>query len=334
MNNNHLEGEPLIDPASFIEEYVYDLLERESEIDITSFITTYVYNYVESAIDDFDDPYEEVIIDAYEEGKPEEIINGIIYKLSTYKSEKVYIGLTTKTLHKRMIQHKCCARDYGLGPDAKYKSHCHCLYRAMNCYGFDTFVIEVIDRANTRAKLNDLERHYIREYNSVSPGGYNLTLGGADKLIFTPERRAEINKAIREGIHRNIDKMRQSEESKGLPVYMSPFHSRNHSGYRILKRPKCDTISFSVHTYGSDEAARKACLDFIHYLDTTGATYKTPKAGNNLPRGIVAVRHGFRANRTYKGKRYRKEFCASTPEQNMVNALAYLAKIDRGEINS
>ena len=41
-----------------------------------------------------------------------EIKTGTIYKLSTEKSDKVYIGSTTQTINRRLIQHKsrpCCA---------------------------------------------------------------------------------------------------------------------------------------------------------------------------------------------------------------------------------
>lgn len=90
-----------------------------------------------------------------------------IYKVTNLINNKVYIGLTTQGIKKRWYQ------------------HCHMLTgstylkRAINLYGSQNFIIEVIDIASTEQELQDLEIMYIAEYNSLSPNGYNLTTGGS-----------------------------------------------------------------------------------------------------------------------------------------------------------
>jgi len=47
----------------------------------------------------------------------------------------------------------------------------------MNKYGIDKFHIEILKECPNN-ELNDYEKAYIKEYNSVAPNGYNLTYGG------------------------------------------------------------------------------------------------------------------------------------------------------------
>lgn len=49
----------------------------------------------------------------------------------------------------------------------------------MRKYGIDAFKIETIEETDDFAKLGELERYYIKQYNSTDPNiGYNLTAGG------------------------------------------------------------------------------------------------------------------------------------------------------------
>lgn len=89
-----------------------------------------------------------------------------IYKISNKINEKVYIGLTTNTIKERWRQHCQTA-----------KSNSRPLYCAMRKYGIENFYIEEIDAAETLPELGQLERKYIKQYNSQI-NGYNLTAGG------------------------------------------------------------------------------------------------------------------------------------------------------------
>lgn len=71
-------------------------------------------------------------------------MSGFIYKISTTKTNKVYIGKTTKTIEKRFKEHI----NNALNNNTTYK-----LSSAIRKYGVDTFKVELIDTADTPEEL-------------------------------------------------------------------------------------------------------------------------------------------------------------------------------------
>ena len=95
-------------------------------------------------------------------------MNGYIYKITCLVNGKVYIGLTTTSIEQRWKGHIM---------DSKRSSK-H-LYVSMRKYGINNFKIEQIDATDDFEKLGELERYYIKKYNSTNPEfGYNNTFGG------------------------------------------------------------------------------------------------------------------------------------------------------------
>lgn len=115
----------------------------------------------------------------------------IIYKITNQVNNKVYIGLTTETLQKRWSGHL-----------QAYKTCKRHLYESMRKYGIENFTIEEIDKADSFKELGELERKYIKEYNSQNPDkGYNLTAGGeSNQLDANPRTKLSVEdvKHIRE----------------------------------------------------------------------------------------------------------------------------------------
>ena len=111
----------------------------------------------------------------------------IIYKITNLINNKVYIGLTTLTLAKRWNAHKAVS---------KYKnSH---LYQSIRKYGVQNFIIEEIDSTDNFKKLGELERYYIKLYDSQNPKkGYNITAGGeSNQLDANPRATLTLNEVI------------------------------------------------------------------------------------------------------------------------------------------
>ena len=106
---------------------------------------------------------------------------GYIYVIKNKKNTKLYVGQTSKTISERFKGHIISARNY---KDENYRIGSPILYRAMRKYGFENFYIEEIQClcANTkcelREQLNECEMYYIKYYNSLTPNGYNCTIGG------------------------------------------------------------------------------------------------------------------------------------------------------------
>lgn len=97
----------------------------------------------------------------------------IIYKITNSKNEKIYIGYTSQNLNARWRQHKYEALTV---PEEENHSY---LYNAMRYYGIENFKIEPIytfDEA--KEDWRELEKFFIKKFNSLSPNGYNLLEGG------------------------------------------------------------------------------------------------------------------------------------------------------------
>jgi group I intron endonuclease len=89
----------------------------------------------------------------------------IIYKVTNKINGKVYIGQTTKSLDSRRKRHEW-----------EYKNYC--FPNALRKYGKENFIWEVLEHCDSKEELDEMEFHYIKQYNTLSPLGYNLTLGG------------------------------------------------------------------------------------------------------------------------------------------------------------
>lgn len=122
----------------------------------------------------------------------------IIYKIENNINGKIYIGLTTKDLSKRIAGHI-----------AENKSY---IQKALNKYGLQSFAVSVIDSAESREILCEKERYWIQHYNCKAPNGYNLTDGG-DGLI-------NPSKVVRKKISRTLKKKH---------IVTKGFTGRNHT---------------------------------------------------------------------------------------------------------
>lgn len=93
---------------------------------------------------------------------------GYIYLITNLINGKVYVGKTTGTLENRWKQHVEAA-------SRNIDTH---LYRAIRKYGAENFKIESLYYGDEN--LNELERYYIKQYNSFQNPtvGYNETRGG------------------------------------------------------------------------------------------------------------------------------------------------------------
>lgn len=114
---------------------------------------------------------------------------GYIYKIINIKNQKIYIGQTTKKRPTdRFSQHKYLV----LHPQQE-KSISY-LHRAMKSDGIDNFKFEIIEQVDNLL-LNEREKYWIKQYNSLVPNGYNLTVGGQGTPGFSrPQSQEEKNK--------------------------------------------------------------------------------------------------------------------------------------------
>lgn len=87
---------------------------------------------------------------------------GVVYMIINMCNDKRYIGITTRSVEERFEEH--CIADSYIG-------------RAIRKYGRENFFLSIIDSADDKEELFDLERKYIKLYGTYK-NGYNLTIGG------------------------------------------------------------------------------------------------------------------------------------------------------------
>ena len=116
-----------------------------------------------------------------------------VYCIRNTINGKCYIGQSLK-LRRRIFKHIT---------NFKTSMYDAPLYRAFNKYGLDKFEVIILnsftDTNNPKLKdtLDELEKKYIKEYNSYGSTGYNQTYGGdagVSGLKMTDEQKATISK--------------------------------------------------------------------------------------------------------------------------------------------
>ena len=106
----------------------------------------------------------------------------VIYCLTNRLNHKKYIGQTID-YNKRMGEHR-----RGNNTESRY------IYNAIKKYGWESFEHSVIATATTKQDLDVMERHYIKEYDTMNNDlGYNLTSGGEGGNQFSEESRKLIS---------------------------------------------------------------------------------------------------------------------------------------------
>lgn len=96
----------------------------------------------------------------------------IIYKITNLLNNKVYIGQTIKSIQKRFSVH--CIN---------FKGSKSIIRQSILKNGKENFRIELIETCISRDQMNEREIYWISFYNSISPNGYNITVGGGGVSI-------------------------------------------------------------------------------------------------------------------------------------------------------
>lgn len=115
-----------------------------------------------------------------------------IYKITNRVNSKVYVGMTSTSLHKRLLGH--------IRNSKKPKFRLH---QAISKHGKDNFYIEELDVAENQNDANILERYWIDELKSTNYDiGYNMANGGSGKsIILSEEIKLKISQSVQ--AHRN-----------------------------------------------------------------------------------------------------------------------------------
>lgn len=129
----------------------------------------------------------------------------IIYKHTNKINNKSYIGQT------------CKAEDPNLRwCNGKGYSKCRKFYNAIKKYGWENFSHDIIAEAYTAEEADELEKQYIKSYDSIN-NGYNITFGGAGRHEYRPILQLDTNKKI----IAKFTSVSEAEVELNLPIYHS-----------------------------------------------------------------------------------------------------------------
>ncbi|RXZ78185.1 hypothetical protein EBB07_29460 [Paenibacillaceae bacterium] len=195
----------------------------------------------------------------------EEMLYGIIYKITNKINNKCYIGLTRKTLGERITQHLYTCR-------AKKRKK-HKIHYAINKYGVDNFLFEEIDQAFSLDELNKKEILHIKTHDSIA-NGYNILEGGGidGHLIWlgrthSEETKRKISKAHMGKTFSKETRLKISKTRKDRKLGQLPGKD-HHSSVEIVQLDK-DTLEL-IDIY---DAAAQAEIKYSKNKTRSGAIH-------------------------------------------------------------
>lgn len=182
---------------------------------------------------------------------------GYIYRL-TSPSGKSYIGQTIQDPERRWADH---VRRAHSNDD---KERCPALSQAIIKYGWDNFTKEILSTCKPE-ELDDQEILYINTHNTVSPNGYNLTLGGNGVNVkMSDETKTKMKNSA---LNSNRVYNKQDQDLAGIRAIRRWTSKRGHKYYRIetvigsgdTRKRICESLN--IRDYATDEDAKNAAFE-------------------------------------------------------------------------
>lgn len=200
-----------------------------------------------------------------------------IYIIKNKINDKVYIGKTSKSIEERFKIHK---------QDCSKFSH-RKLYSDMIKLGYENFYIENLDTADNNNSASELEKFYIKKYNSYH-NGYNGNYGGDGKKLIDEK----IWKDIIDYINKNQDYtlIKLSKIFNIDPSTIKKYFIENNIDY-IKFNPKSEKLS--QHKYNKISCYDKndnLIKDFYKYEDIMLFINKDRKSIDNILRVCLGKR--------------------------------------------
>jgi len=153
-----------------------------------------------------------------------------VYQLQNKVNDKKYIGITTRNVKTRLVEHVARAKKYG-GQRNRF-------YAALNKYGLNNFDLKVLTECKNKA---DLEKKEIEFIDKLKPE-YNLATGGnvgAKGFKWTQEQLDNVSKK-RKGLLAGIKNPMYGKKGKLNPmsnpeVYAKWVAAMEKRGYNMRK---------------------------------------------------------------------------------------------------
>lgn len=163
---------------------------------------------------------------------------GLIYIATCRETGKMYVGQTRRDFRTRLYRHK-----QDKASDGPFQ-------RALRKYGYWSFDYVTIDSVPD-CFLDDWERFFISEFNTIAPHGYNLTSGGHSNGYMSPDTIRKMSEARKgsknpnfgkprsEDVRRKVSETKKSQHRKLTDDHRTKLRVawRNHGGPNAGKVP-------------------------------------------------------------------------------------------------
>lgn len=178
-------------------------------------------------------------------------MNFIVYVLHDHTNDKVYVGVTSRPIMRRL--------NHGNG----YRFHAE-LWESICKNGWDSFSCEIVESGLTKDEASNAEKAYIAKFDSANPAkGYNRELGGVGK-----------SKVVSDEFRKHMSEIQTGERNHNFGKHFSDTHkAKIADSNRGLKRSPetCARVGKSkekpVAQYGLDgvliavyDSGRKAAI--------------------------------------------------------------------------
>ncbi len=200
----------------------------------------------------------------------------VIYKITNSVNGKCYIGVTYRGIEKRLDEHWRDAR----------KGQTRHLQRAMMKYGRDAFSIEKIADAVNKREAIAIERGTIAAHGTLSPRGYNLSMGGDGGIgmVHTASARKKLSDAMKRPENANKHKA-------GL-LAMHSAESRTRLAASVKERwSDPSNCAKRKERQGTPEMRAKLKAGQIHRIESMSADERSAERARNSIHGTKAFQH-------------------------------------------
>jgi group I intron endonuclease len=197
-----------------------------------------------------------------------------IYKIVNLSNNKIYVGQAVSHIlnHKkyRPYGHEGRFRCHISEAFSTKKNQSHYLNNAIRKYGVEDFVVELIECCEIK-DADERETHYIKEFNSLYPNGYNLKNGGK---VFTHSN--ESKKRVSNGVlnyykDKKFNKFKDIKQiDDDIDKYIKPLNKYNEQYGWYVYIDKCKADFGGIHI--SLDESKNSAIEFIQELKNHLAT--------------------------------------------------------------
>ena len=197
-----------------------------------------------------------------------------IYKIVNLSNNKIYVGQAVSHIlnHKkyRPYGHEGRFRCHISEAFSTKKNQSHYLNNAIRKYGVEDFVVELIEYCEID-DADERETHYIKEFNSLYPNGYNLKNGGK---VFTHSN--ESKKRVSNGVlnyykDKKFNKFKDIKHiDDDIDKYIKPLNKYNEQYGWYVYIDKCKADFGGIHI--SLDESKNSAIEFIQQLKNHLAT--------------------------------------------------------------